>query len=132
MSIIFVAFVISLIGIVFLVWAMYLAFKSLVSPALAALISGTLTIFVASLLILSTKIIVSQREKKRRARKVESKENYDEILKELEIAKKHPFLTTITALTIGFFVGNSPSARETLAESLVLFLREKVVDDQQE
>jgi len=124
-----IACVLTFIGVVFIVWAIYLSFKTAVSPSISALITGLIIIIFSVILVFSTKLLISRRRKKRKSTAGLDEEHLEGVLDNIELAKSHPFLSTFTALSAGFLVGNSPSARNALAESLVLLFRENVSGD---
>jgi len=111
-------------GLLFIVWAIYLSFNSILSPQLAALVSGSITILFSILLFLIIRLLTN-----RKGRKLAEDDNFQNIsfkdfADNIKLVKDNPLLTVILTAMAGYFIGSSPSGRNTLAEVIVKVLGE--------
>ena len=110
------------IGLLFIVWAIYLSFNSILSPPLAALVSGSITITFSILIVLIVRFFNRRKEK----RLIEDADIENINLKDFEeninLVKDNPFLATALTVITGYLIGSSPSARNALAEVIVKLL----------
>jgi len=125
-SIIFPAFSLILIGLAFLIWALYLFLKSFVSLSMAALLSGVITIIFSITIILLAKIIFTPTRSKKIIKEIDSDVEYESEINLL--VAKHPMITVLTALISGFLMGNFPSERKEFLKAIIMVLSKKIIN----
>lgn len=125
-SIIFLAFSLIIIGITFLIWALYLFLKSFVSLPIAALLSGVITILFSITIILLAKIIFTPTRSKKIIKEIDSDVEYESEIDLL--VEKHPMITVLTALISGFLMGNFPSERKEFLRAIITVLSKKIIN----
>jgi hypothetical protein len=110
------------IGLLFIVWAIYLSFNSILSPPLAALVSGSITIIFSILIVLIMRLF--NRRKEKRLIEDGNIENISlkDFTKNITLVKDNPLLSIALTVIAGYFIGSSPSARNALAEVIVKLL----------
>ena len=110
------------IGLSFIVWAIYLSFNSILSPPLAALVSGGITIVFSILIFLIIRLLNRQKEKRSIVdRKIENISLKD-FAKNNTLVEDNPLLAMALTVIAGYLIGSSPSARNALAEVIVKLL----------
>jgi len=114
------------IGLLFIVWAIYLSFNSILSPPLAALVSGSVTIIFSILILLIIRLL--NRRKEKRAIEDGNIENISlkDFGKNVTLIKDNPLLSIGLTVMAGYLIGSSPSARSALAEFIVKLLDQHV------
>jgi hypothetical protein len=114
------------IGLSFIVWAIYLSFNSILSPPLAALVSGSITIVFSILIVLIVRLL--NRRKEKRLIEDGNIENISvkDFAKNINLVKDNPLLAIALTVITGYLIGSSPSARNTLAEVIVKLLDQKL------
>lgn len=111
-------------GILFIVWAIYLSFNSILSPQLAALVSGSITIIFSILLFFIIRLLMSQKPRKLAGDDNSQNISYKDFGDNIKLVQDNPLLTVISTAIAGYLIGSSPSARNTLAEVIVKVLGE--------
>lgn len=111
-----------LAGLLFIVWAIYLSFSPILSPPLAALVSGAITItFSIGMLIILRYLF---RRKEKGLLQSHSIENFslEDFGENIKLVKENPLLSMALTVIAGYLIGSSPSARNALAELVVKVL----------
>jgi glycerol-3-phosphate acyltransferase PlsY len=110
------------IGLLFIVWAIYLSFNSILSPPLAALVSGSITIIFSILILLIIRLF--NRRKEKRVTEDNNIENISlkDFPKNITLVKENPLLSIVLTIMAGYLIGSSPSARNAAAEVIVKVL----------
>ena len=110
------------IGLLFIVWAIYLSFNSILSPPLAALVSGSITITFSILIVLIVRFFNRRKEKRLIEDANIENINLKDFEENINLVKDNPFLATALTVITGYLIGSSPSARNALAEVIVKLL----------
>ena len=110
------------IGLLFIVWAIYLSFNSILSPPLAALVSGSITITFSILIVLIVRFFNRRKEKRLMEDANIENINLKDFEENINLVKDNPFLATALTVITGYLIGSSPSARNALAEVIVKLL----------
>lgn len=110
------------IGLSFIVWAMYLSFNSILSPPLAALVSGGITIVFSILSILIIRLLNRQKQKRSMPDGNIETSSLEEFAKKNTFIEDDPLLTMALTVIAGYLIGSSPSARNALAAVIVKLL----------
>ena len=110
------------IGLSFIVWAIYLSFNSILSPPLAALVSGGITIVFSILIVLIVRLLNRQKEKRSIIAGNTENINLKDFAKNNNLVEDNPLLAIALTVIAGYFIGSSPSARNALAEVIVKLL----------
>ncbi len=110
------------IGLSFIVWAIYLSFNSILSPPLAALVSGGITIVFSILIVLIVRLLSRQKEKRSIIAANTENINLKEFAKNNTLVEDNPLLAIALTVIAGYLIGSSPSARNALAEVIVKLL----------
>jgi hypothetical protein len=110
------------VGFLFIVWAIYLSFNSILSPPLAALVSGGITIIFSILILLIIRLL-----SRRKAKGVMENVNIENIsiedfAKNITLVRDNPLFSIFLTVMAGYLIGSSPSARNALAETIVKVL----------
>jgi hypothetical protein len=113
------------VGLLFIVWAIYLSFNTILSPPLAALFSGGITIIFSILILLIIRIL--NRRKEKRVMEDGNIENISlkDFAKNITLVRDNPLFSIVLTVVAGYLIGSSPSSRNALAEVIV-----KVLDQQ--
>lgn len=126
LAVLALACIIGFIGLLFIVWAIYLSFNSILSPPLAALVSGGIAITFSSLIFLIVRLL--NRRKEKRVIEDGNIENISlkDFAKNITLVKDNPLLSIVLTVIGGFLIGSSQSARNALAEVIVKLLDQNV------
>ncbi|MBI2487478.1 MAG: hypothetical protein HYW01_11095 [Deltaproteobacteria bacterium] len=109
------SWILIIVGLMFIIWALYLYLSTFLSPYITALITGLTTLLVACCLVWSTKLIM-RKERKAHEQKAESKE----VLRNISsVVQDYPLETALAVVALGFLLGTSSKSREALAESII-------------
>ncbi len=111
-----------IIGLLFIVWAIYLAFNTILSPPLAALVSGGIAIIFSVLILLILRLLNRRKEKILVADANADNISLDDIVKNIALVKDNPLLSLVLMAMAGYLIGSSPSARDAFAEVIVKLL----------
>lgn len=111
-----------IIGLLFIVWAIYLAFNTILSPPLAALVSGGIAIIFSFLILLILRLLNRRKEKILVADANADNISLDDIVKNIALVKDNPLLSLVLMAMAGYLIGRSPSARDAFAEVIVKLL----------
>ncbi len=111
-----------IIGLLFIVWAIYLAFNTILSPPLAALVSGGIAIIFSFLILLILRLLNRRKEKILVADANADNISLDDIVKNIALVKDNPLLSLVLMAMAGYLIGSSPSARDAFAEVIVKLL----------
>ena len=115
-SVFFIAVILIIMGIAFLVWSSFLYLSTVLNPYLAALISGLIAIVFAGALVL----IVSMLNKGGGAKKTEEKpDGVSMFAGDKELIEQYPLESGLMAMAAGFIAGSSPESRKMLTELFV-------------
>lgn len=110
------------VGLLFIVWAIYLSFNSILSPPLAALVSGGITIIFSILILLTMRLLNRRREKRvMEYGKIENV-SLEDFAKNITLVRDNPLFSIVLTVMAGYLIGSSPSARNALAEVIVKVL----------
>ncbi|MGB7293475.1 MAG: hypothetical protein WBD99_14985 [Thermodesulfobacteriota bacterium] len=122
LAVLTLAFIFVVIGLLFIVWAIYLSFNSILSPPLAALVSGGIAIIFSILIVLIVRLL--NRRKEKRVMEDVNIENISlkDFAKNITLVKDNPLLSIALTVIAGYLIGSSPSARNALAEVIVKLL----------
>jgi len=113
-----VSFSVFVIGLGFTVWASYLYLAADFSPPVAALLSASIAVLIACLLVLLGYLIISSASKRE---KTESGGTSSAILSDAaNLVDQYPLQSSLAAVVLGFISGSSPESRKALSEILVL------------
>jgi hypothetical protein len=110
------------IGLSFIVWAIYLSFNSILSPPLAALVTGGITIIFSIVIVLIIRLFNKQKEKRPIADWNIENISHKDFAKDMSSVRDNPLLAIALTVIAGYLIGSSPSARNTLAEVIVKLL----------
>lgn len=111
-----------LVGLLFIVWAIYLSFNSVLSPPLAALVSGGITIIFSVSLLLIIRLLNSRKEKRVMEDVKIENISIEDFAKNMTIVRDNPLFSIVLMVIAGYLIGSSPSARNALAEAIVKLL----------
>jgi pheromone shutdown protein TraB len=114
-----VACVIAVMGLGFLLWSSYLYFSSILSPFLAALITGGGAILLGVILVLAAGLITGSIKRSKKKETFKDFLNSEDLGAASEFINEHPLESGLSAAVLGFLAGSSPDARRTIAELLV-------------
>ena len=112
--------VITVLGLGFLVWSLYLYLETLFTPYQAALISGSAVIILAVGIVLIALLLTGHSRMGGRAKTKPQPAQAGLESDPLELVYKYPLESGLTAAIAGFIVGSSSDAPRTLAEFLTL------------
>lgn len=115
-----------LIGLSFVVWAIYLSFNSILSPPLAALVSGGITIVFSILTLLIIRLLNRQKEKRSIVDGKIENISLKDFAKNNTLVEDNPLLAMALTVIAGYLIGSSPSARNALAEVIVKLLEQNL------
>jgi hypothetical protein len=121
-AILTLACIFAFIGLLFIVWAIYLSFNSILSPPLAALASGGITILFSLLLYFIIRLLTNSKGRKSAGDDSFQNISFKDFSNDITSHKDNPFLTVVLTLMAGYLIGSSPSARNALAEVIVRIL----------
>jgi|GEM_PF-1611730 len=116
-----VACVIAVMGLGFLLWSSYLYFSSILSPFLAALITGGGAIVLGVIIVLAAGLITGSIKKSKKNESYKEFFTTDDLGAASEFINQHPLESGLTAAVLGFLAGSSPDARRTITELLLEF-----------
>lgn len=122
LTVLTLALIFVVIGLLFIVWAIYLAFNTILSPPLAALVSGGIAIIFSLLIILIARLLNKRKEKRLVADSSTDNVCLDDFVKNIALVKDNPLLSIVLTVMGGYLIGSSPSARNALAEVIVKLL----------
>ena len=125
LAILALACILAFIGLGFLVWSSYLYLAVVLSPFLAALITGAGAIVLGVLLVLAAGLITGSIKRRKRRSSVSDLLNSDELEGASEFIQEYPLESGLTAAVLGFLAGSSPDARKSIAD-LIVELRDRV------
>ena len=111
-----------LIGLSFIVWAIYLSFNSILSPPLAALVTGGITIVFSILIFLIIRLLNKHKEKRSIVDGKIENISLKDFAKNNTLVEDNPLQAMALTVIAGYLVGSSPSARNALAEVIVKLL----------
>lgn len=115
-AVFFIAIILIVLGIGFLVWSSYLYLSTVVDPYLASLISGGIAIVLAGALVL----IVSMLNKGVGSKKTKHKQDgISKFVDGTEVIEQYPIESGLMAMAAGFIAGSSPESRKVLTELFV-------------
>jgi hypothetical protein len=109
-------------GLLFIVWAMYLSFNSILSPPLSALVSGSITIIFSILIVLIVRLLNRRKEKRLIDNGNIENIGLKDFARNITLVKDNPLLSMALTVIAGYLIGSSPSARNALAEIIVKLL----------
>lgn len=126
LAVLTLAFIFVVIGLLFIVWAIYLSFNFILSPPLAALVSGGIAIIFSILIVLIVRLL--NRRKEKRVMEDVNIENISlkDFAKNITLVKDNPLLSIALTVIAGYLIGSSPSARNALAEVIVKLLNQNL------
>ena len=108
-----IACILMLVGLGFIIWALYLYLNSFLSSPFAALVCGLVILLIAGVLILATRLLRSRPRNHKGA-----KSHF------FSWVQHYSHETALGALAAGFLVGVSPKVRKALAEGILWFLKQ--------
>ena len=114
-----IACIIAVMGLGFLLWSSYLYFSSVLSPFLAALITGGGAILLGVIIVLVAGLVTGNVKKSKRNESYKEFFSSDDLDTASGFIKEHPLESGLTAAVLGFLAGSSPDARRTITELLV-------------
>ncbi len=115
-AVFFIAVILIIMGIAFLVWSSYLYLSTILNPYLAALISGLIAILFAGAVVL----VVSMLNKRGSTKKTEEKSDSASMFAaDRELIEQYPLESGLMAMAAGFIAGSSPESRKMLTELFV-------------
>ena len=115
-----VSSVITVLGLGFLVWSLYLYLETLFNPYQAALMSGAAAIVLALAIVLITLLLTGYFKRGGRVKLKPQPAQAGLESDPLELVYKYPLESGLTAAIAGFIVGSSADAPRTLTEFLTL------------
>jgi len=112
----FISSILIIIGLGFLVWSSFLYLNTILTPYVAALISGLITIVISGLLF----VIVSSLTKGAGDKKsADTESESSKFLDASQIIEYYPLESGLMAMAAGFIAGSSPDSRKVLTELFV-------------
>jgi glycerol-3-phosphate acyltransferase PlsY len=110
------------IGLSFIVWAIYLSFNSILTPPLAALVTGGITIIFSIAIVLIVRLLNRHKENSSIVDCNIENMSLKDFAKNMSSVKDNPLLAMALTVIAGYLIGSSPSARDALAEVIVKLL----------
>ena len=115
-AVFFVALILIVLGIGFLVWSSYLYLSTVVNPYIASLLSGLIAIALAGVLV----IVVSMLNKSAGSKKTkQQRDGMSKFVDGTEVIEQYPIESGLMAMAAGFIAGSSPESRKVLTELFV-------------
>jgi len=115
-AVLFVSSILIIIGLGFLVWSSFLYLTTILTPYVAALISGFLAIVVAGLVFL---IAGSLTKGSRGQKNEEEMEQASNFMEASQVVEQYPLESGLMAMAAGFIAGSSPDSKKVLTELFV-------------
>lgn len=110
----FLATILVMIGLGFLVWSSFLYLSTVLNPYVAALISGLIAIILAGLVFVIVSAITKSSSDKK-----SDQEDSPKFVDTSAVVQEYPLESGLMAMAAGFIAGSSPESKKVLTELFV-------------